>query len=362
MLNFKLKKSCRKINLNPFHFASWSLETVSAVTIALLLIQVIMLAVTKSYASIVVLAASLAASVLSEIVHKAFLSKDTRIKWRISVIQGLLTGLLLPAAYNPAAVFIVVFLTMTVFRWAFGEFAESWANLVAVCVIVLYFLNSSCFPPCALTSADLQTRNSALVLIQNGSIVPLASDSSITEFLNKTIFKIVGISIPDGYVSLLWDNGSAIPAFRFNLITLFSSLVLFSFDFIDFIIPALFIFVYGLLVRFISPLILGGIPMQGDIILALLTSGTLFSTLFILQWYGTTPINLSGKIIYGILSGIVGFSIIGFGLSSIGYVFTVAVMNLISPCIQIFEDKKKFAKIRHKVVPRLIKMKEYDNA
>ena len=363
MPNFELNKSCRKISLNPFRFAFWSLDTVSTVTICLLMIQVFMLVITGSTASLAVLFCALSASLISEIIHRTLLVRDLHFhSWRIAVIQGLLTGLLLPSTYNPAAVFLILLFSMSIFRWAFGEFAESWANIIAVCVIVLYFINSSCFPPSALTSSDLQSRNAALILIQNGSVTPIASDSAITEFLNRTIFKIVGISIPEGYVSLLWDNGSVIPAFRFNVITLISSLVLFSLDFVDFLIPALFLFVYTILIRFVSPLVLGGIPMQGDIILALHTSGILFSTLYILQWYGTTPINLWGKIIYGISSGILGFLIIGFGLSSVGYVFTVLIMNLISPCIQIIEDKRKFSSIRKKVIPRLKKMKEFENA
>ena len=174
----------------------------------------------------------------------------------------------------------------------------------------------------------------------------------------STIFKLAGISIPDGYVSLLWDNGSIIPAFRFNLITIVSSLVLVSFDFIEALIPVIFLFVYSILVRFVSPLVLGGVPLQGDIILALFTSGTLFSTLYILQWYGTTPISLWGKIIYGICAGIVAFLIMGFGTSSVGYVFMVLIMNLVSPVMQIMEDKRIFSKIRKRVIPRLKRMKE----
>lgn len=363
MLNFTLNKSCKKINLNPYKFANWSLNTISSVIIALLLIQVLMLFITKSYASISVLFCAVSASISSELIHRFLLKNNLNFHaWRISIIQGLLTGLLLPEAYNPFAVFIVVLIAMTILKWAFGEFAESWANIVAVCILVLYFINSSCFPSPSLTPSDLQSRNAALLLIQNGTVAPISTDSAITEFLNKTIFKLVGISIPEGYVSLLWDNGSSIPAFRFNIITLISSIVLFSLDFVDILIPSLFLFIYTLLIRLVSPLITGGVPMQGDIILALLTSGTLFSTLYILQWFGTTPINLWGKIIYGIASGIFGFIIIGFGLSSIGFVLTVVIMNLISPCIQIIEDKRKFANIRKNVLPLINKMKEFENA
>lgn len=363
MTDFELNKSCRKITLNPFKYANWSLGTISTVTIALLAVQVLMLIITNSAASLAVLFCSLSASVLSEAAYRFIISRERRVHtWRISVIQGILTGLLLPSTYHPLAVLVVVFFAMTIFRWAFGEFAESWANIVAVCVVILYFMNSTAFPACPLTSSDLQTRNAALFLIQNGSVPLIDADSAVTDFLNKTIFRFVGISIPDGYVSLLWDNGSPIPAFRFNIITMLSSIVLFSLDFVEFLIPSLYLLVYGILIRFVSPLILGGAPLQGDIILALLTSGTLFCTFYILQWYGTTPINILGKVIYGITAGIVGFLIIGIGASSVGYIFTVLVMNLISPCIQIIEDRKKFNTIRKRFIPRLNKMKEFENA
>ena len=356
MVNLELKKNCRKVSLHPFSFAGWSLGTVSLVTIGLLLVQCAMLFFTGSIDAVVVLLCALSASVLSELFDIYVLRGNLHLHaWRISVIQGLLTGLLIPSTYPPAGVFLIVFFTMIILRWSLGQFSESWTNSTAVCVIILYFMNSSCFP---LSLSDLQARNAALALIQNGSVSMIGSDSAVTEFLNRTIFKLAGISIPDGYVSLLWDNGSIIPAFRFNLITIVSSLVLVSFDFIEALIPVIFLFVYSILVRFVSPLVLGGVPLQGDIILALFTSGTLFSTLYILQWYGTTPISLWGKIIYGICAGIVAFLIMGFGTSSVGYVFMVLIMNLVSPVMQIMEDKRIFSKIRKRVIPRLKRMKE----
>lgn len=359
MVNLELKKNCRKVSLHPFSFAGWSLGTVSLVTIGLLLVQCAMLFFTGSIDAVVVLLCALSASVLSELFDIYVLRGNLHLHaWRISVIQGLLTGLLIPSTYPPAGVFLIVFFTMIILRWSLGQFSESWTNSTAVCVIILYFMNSSCFPVSTLSLSDLQTRNAALALIQNGSVSMVGSDSAVTEFLNRTIFKLAGISIPDGYVSLLWDNGSIIPAFRFNLITIVSSLVLVSFDFIEALIPVIFLFVYSILVRFVSPLVLGGVPLQGDIILALFTSGTLFSTLYILQWYGTTPISLWGKIIYGICAGIVAFLIMGFGTSSVGYVFMVLIMNLVSPVMQIMEDKRIFSKIRKRVIPRLKRMKE----
>lgn len=357
MINTELKKHCMKITLNPFSSASYSLGTISLVMISLLLVQAAMLAVSKSFDSLAVLFFALLASVLAEAAF--YFSKRTeKHSWRISIIQGLVAGLLVPSVYPVHAVFAVIFLTLLLGKFVFGSFASSWANLIALCIVILYFLNPSAFPPFSVSAQELQSRNAALSLIQNGAVPLLELDSSITDFLNSYIFKFFGISIPEGYVSLFWDNGSVIPAFRFNLITLISSIILISFDMIDYVVPAVFLFVYSLLVKFLLPFCIGGIPFQGDILLALLTSGTLFCTLYLLQWYGTLPMTLGGKILYGFFAGAAGFLIIGSGTSSAGYVFLVLVINLISPVIQFFEDKRLYENVSKKLVPRLKEISE----
>lgn len=362
MVNLELKKSCNKITVSPFSYSGWSMSTVSWVTIGFLLIHVVMLAVTESVDSILVLLSALVASVLSETIYYFLINRKKNHSWRISVIQGLLIGLLLPSTYPVAAVFVITLFALVVCRWAFGDFSESWVNFSAICVILLYFVNSTFFPQPGLTIEDLQSRNAALILVQNGTVPQIGCDASVTEFLNRTIFKFAGISIPEGYISLFWDNGSAIPAFRFNLITLISSIVLISFDFIQILVPSVFLLVYGILVRFLSPVFTGGTPFQGDILLAFLTSGTLFCTLYILQWYGTLPISFWGKVLYGFMAGVSAFMIMGAGVSSVGYVMMVLVVNIISPCIQFAEDKKAFSIIHKMVIPKVKKFMEYENA
>jgi len=83
--------------------------------------------------------------------------------------------------------------------------------------------------------------------------------------------------------------------------------------------------------------------------------------LFVLQYFGTTPITIWGKILYGILAGIIGFLIMGFGTSSSGYIFTVLIMNIISPVIQVFESRQTKNKIERKIVPYINEMYEVKN-
>lgn len=363
MIDFTLKKGCSKVALNPISYISHSVGTITVVSIALLLVQVILLAVTKSYSSLLLVLVCLAGTLGAESVYYFLWKKGYGShSWRISIMQGLLCGLLVPSTYPCHVVLIVVFFVFVFSRLVFGDFADSWVNLTAFTVFLLYFVNSSFFPGFQITSSDLQSRNPALVLIQNGTVPVLKCDGAVTEFLNRNVFRFFGVSIPEGYVSLFWDNGSIIPAFRFNLMTLLSSLVLVSFELIDAMIPFLFLLVYGLLVRYAGPFFVGAASFQGDIILAMLTSGTLFFTFYVLQWFGTTPISSVGKFFYGVISGLCGFFIIGLGTSSSGYALTILVMNLVSPVIQVIEDRRLFSATSRKIIPRLKYMKEYDNA
>jgi len=350
----------KSVTLRPFSYLYPSVGTATTVMCVLLLPQIAMLFVTQSYASLIVLFAAVAASLAAEGIYIGLI-KSHQSFWIPAVIQGILIGLLLPSTYPPVAVFFIALCSLLLTKYAFGGYTNSWVNPVAVTVAVAYFINMQAFPQNMVTTGDLQSRNAALALIQNGSIPIMKSDYQITSFLNMTLFKLAGVSIPDGYVSLLWDSASIIPAFRFNIITLFSSIILISLDMVEIIIPAFFVLVYSLLVRFVSPVIVQGIPCQGDVLLALLSSGILFSTLYLLQWYGTTPLTTWGKIAYGCLSGLIAFLIVGCGTSSAGFAFTVLVMNILSPAIQVFESKQVKQKIENTIIPRLHEMKEVEN-
>ena len=93
---------------------------------------------------------------------------------------------------------------------------------------------------------------------------------------------------------MLWDTHSIIPAFRFNLLTIIASIVLFSDNSFSLLIPSIFLLIYALLVRMFFPYMAGGDFNQGDIVLAILTSGTLFVAVFMILLFGTHPMTIIG--------------------------------------------------------------------
>ncbi|MBP5359737.1 MAG: RnfABCDGE type electron transport complex subunit D [Treponema sp.] len=347
-------------SLKPYIYITPSIGTVRKCLLVLLIPQLVMLGVTHTYSALFVILAAVLASIGAEVLSLLY-QKEKGIEIMSPLVQGIITGMLFPQTFSPVVAFIITLCVMTLGKYFFGGFASSWITVPALTIVTAYVLNVNAFPAIPLGLEDVQSRNAALILIQNGSIPMLEVDPAITGFFNKTVFRLFGIVVPDGYVSLLWDNGSLIPAFRFNFITLISSIILISSDMVDFVIPFIFIVLYSLLVRFLGPLVVHGVPMQGDMILALMTSGTLFSSLYLLQWYGTVPISRTGKCVYAVIAAILAFLIMGYGMSSVGYVCVILMMNVISTVIQGIESQKVRKNIETVLVPRISSFQEAGN-
>jgi len=337
-LNFYITR--RYSIVRPFIYKKPSVTSTNIRVFFLLLLQIIFLAVYKRYNALSVIGACTLSS-LAVYFHRFALKRDHIYDIFGALVQGIFTGMLLPENYPPlvaAAVTLIVF-------WGIKTMAPNpanvWVNPIAFSVVLAWFIGKEFFPDFLITSEMMELKNPSLTLIQNGTFPVMGFDSAITGFLNNTVFKLLKVSVPDGYISFLWDSHSVIPAFRFNLLTVFSSIILFADDSIDFLIPSIFLLVYGALVRLLAPMFFGGTFNSGDIILALFTSGTLFISLFMLQWFNTTPSTTKGKVIYAILCGFIAFILVGAGTSPVGMIYTILIGNILSVFIKTAETRKE---------------------
>jgi len=336
-LNIDLKGS-----INPYTFLRDSISTVSIKFLVLLFIQLLMLFFTKSYNSLQVAGTAILGALCAASLNYLFFKQPMYNSFS-TIITGIMIGLLLPSSYPVIAVFYISFSTLFIARIYIHK-GITILNPVAIAIAMAWVIGRSYFPKFGLTVDLISVRNPSVSLISSGYFTVYSFDSNITLFLNNYIFSLLKISIPEGLISILWDTNSIIPAFRFNLLTIISSVVIFSDDYVKGIIPGLFVLVYGILVRVFVPYISGGMLNQGDIILAIFTSGTLFCSVFLLQYFGTIPSTISGKIIFGIISGIVAFLIMGCGTSPIGMVYTVLLCNLINIVLCFWEDNRVMSK------------------
>ncbi len=332
------KNHYKNLTLSPFTYLRPSLNTISISLICVLLPQVLMLLITKSFRSVFLILISITASFLAELIYKK-ITRKTFYENSLFIFQGLVIGFFVPENYPPVVLFLLVFIILLIVKYYFGGEFNSWINPIAITIIILFLTGNSFFPEYLINASDIQSGTPALMAIQKGNISLISNDAKITSYLNTKILSHAGVELPDGYISMLWDTGSSIPAFRFNLLTIIASLFLVSFNIIGSIIPYIFIAVYGFLVHLFSLKLFGGDFAQGDVLFALLTSGTLFASFFVLDWYGTTPLTVTGKIIYTIFAAIFAFFIVGCGTSPVGIMFTILCVNIISPVIQLCENQ-----------------------
>lgn len=333
-----MKKSYEQLTLAPFCYSVPSVGQSSKAIIILFIPQLIMLFLTNSIASLILVATAIAASVLADISDSFARNRAYRLGSSV-LLQGLLIGMFIPSTYSQFKAFIIIYVSLLLTKYAFGGFAQAWANPAAVAVIFLYLFGFSEFPAFLVDSSLLRQSDTLTKLISSGKIPLCRFDKDITSFLNTNVLHYAGIALPDGYVSLFWDTGNIIPALRFNLLTLLATLYLISFNLTEWLIPFVYLLTYAITVRIFGLVPYGGLYFQGDILLALCTSGTFVAAFFILPWGGTTPLTIAGKCIYAAFAGIFAFLLNGCGTGNIGTMFVILIMNVVSPFIQFIEDQ-----------------------
>ncbi len=345
MIQLKIKYA--EAPVRPFVYLKESIGAEAVKTLLLLAAQIALLAFSRSFSALSVIAAATLASALADVLMREW-NKEGRKKFSllIAINQGIIAGMLVPENYPPATVFAATFASMLLLKHLFGSFAYAWAHPSVFTAVILWFAGVTLFPALGISKEWLTLKNPSQFLIKSGSVPLCRLDGLLTDALNNSLFRLFGTTVPQGYVSLFWDTHSVIPAFRFNCVTLLSSAFVFGSDFMRALIPGVFLFVYLLLVRLVAPFFYGGLWFQGDMLLAALTGGTLFTALFIIGWHGTTPLSLHGQLAYALLGGVAAFLIAGVGASSAGMVFTAIAANCISLPIQKWEGRKDRKELR----------------
>lgn len=300
--------------------------------------QLCMLAFARDYAALLTVASTLSGSALAELAY-TLPTKKRAVFDASALLSGVLAGLLLPSGMNPAISLIVSFVGILIGRNLFGGTGAFWMNPVAITVAIAYIGNSALFPAQVVTGEGIKTVGDAFGAFKLENFAQIPNDQAVTGAANMGFLRLFGIKLPEGYVTLFWNAPSAIPAFRYNAITLAASIVLIATNVIDWIVPLAYLSTYGLSVYCFSLMPITGAPLSGDVLFAFFTGGTLFMAFYLLPEFSTNPRTRIGKVISGILAGILAFCVAGPGGSPVGGVFTVIVVNAINPIIEYLENR-----------------------
>ena len=319
----------------PYIYTGLNARHTAILVLSLLSIQLIVMGLMHDFASIVlIISAGLAATLASFLIGY---TQGKRVFDIHALVTGLLIGFFLPVNSGFVFSFLIAFMSYF-FSWGiFGGKGSSWINpiMLAACIAAI------CKPDCFIQPVAFDrivSGGSVFAALEPSGLLQTPTDQYVTSMFNSTFLHGAGVTLPEGYIELFLHYPSAIPAFRYNLLTLCSSIILLSSRTINKTIPFTFLIVYGMLVYLFPSIRQVSAYGKGDILSALLTSGALFSAFFVMNDGGSVPRSWEGRCITGMLTGVFAFCITGPGAVPAGIPFAVLFVDCINPFIEWLES------------------------
>ena len=322
----------------PFVYTRLPVLGMNIAVLSLLGIQILILAITADFYALLNITAAVMGVLCVENLLRYLASSKLSLSLEM-IISGLLIGFFMPTGIGFIFVFILSAFSVFIVKTVFGGTGRNWLNPVAFAVCAAYISRPEAFPPLISDFSLLREKGSIFALMEANGLLKLKTDFTVTSALNSLLLHGVGVTLPEGYISLFLNSTSSIPAFRYNIVTLMSSIILFSIRVADYILPAFFLTTYAILVWVFGMVPVSNIYFTGDILSAVLTGGVLFAAFFVMTEPASSPKTKYGKAMSGFFTGLFAFFICAHGASPAGIFFAVILGNIISPLIERLEVK-----------------------
>ena len=318
---------------------------------------IIQSSLTDSFSSLLVAAAAVAAAVLTEFL---ILYKGGRVSALMdgsAVASALILTLLLPNRISPLYAAAGAVFAMAVIKHSFGGIGSNWLNPAAGAWLFIRFSWPLSFKtalegsPLSLLAESLNRgltvpQGSPMGILKIDAAFAAASplDGIIRSFFNNTVFSFAGAELPGGYIDLFNSRLPGIIADRGVLALLLGTIIIIASRVNRSWIPAVYLFVFGILVRFAGALPYGGDRWNGDIFFALCSGGTLTAAFLLAADPATGAKSNGGMILAAALGGIMAFFSRYYGAEPYGAIFAVVFINALLPLVRIFESRKLYEK------------------
>ncbi|MDR2807644.1 MAG: RnfABCDGE type electron transport complex subunit D [Spirochaetaceae bacterium] len=245
-----------------------------------------------------------------------------------AVLSPLILSLLLPHHLNPVYAAIGAFFAMAIVKHSFGGPGSNWLNPAVGAWLFIRFSWPDAF-------------NKALELssIPQESMAASPLAEQIADFLNRTIFPLIGTSIPAWYIDLFNAQQAGIIADRSIGALLIGTIVISAFGTSRTWIPAVYLSLYCILIRIFGAFFNNGILGQGDMMQGLFSGGTLVAAFLLIADPATKPKSFVGVLVTTILAAILAFVFRYCAGDLYGAISSVAVINIVSLAIRDIENK-----------------------
>jgi electron transport complex protein RnfD len=289
-------------------------------------LAIVQSSITDSFSSLIIAATTVIAALLTEFVIYFRTEKAGMIKDGSSIASALVLALLLPNHINPVYAAIGTIFAMAVIKYSFGGLGSNWVNPAVGGWLFIRFSWPDVFGRALESAPGIPATGGAV-------------DTFVGSFLNKTIFSLTGSVLPSGYIDLFGSTAASIIADRGILALLIGTILITASHVSRVWIPAVFLGIYGILVRLFGAMPTGGAFGQGDILTAFFTGGTLVAAFFLLSEPVTGPKSNRGSLIVALAAGIFTFIFRYQGSEAYGAFFAVALLNALVPIVRGIESR-----------------------
>ena len=259
--------------------------------------------------ALIILVISVATTVATEFIYETLMNKKSTIGDFSAVVTGLLLGLNLPSTVPFWVPVLGSIFAIIMVKQLFGGLGQNFMNpaLGGRCFLVISF-------PALMTNfiTDTYTGATPLANLKNG----------------------VEVNVMD---MIIGRTGGTIGETSMLCIVI-GAMILFAVGIIDYVIPFTYIITFVIFVG-----LFGGYGFNFSYIAAHLAGGGLMlGAFFMATDYVTCPITPKGKVIYGIILGLLTGIFRIFGANAEGVSFAIVIANLLVPLIEKFTIPRAF--------------------
>jgi electron transport complex protein RnfD len=270
-------------------------------------------------------------------------------------VTGLLIGMTMPPGVPLYAPVFASLFAIGVVKWTFGGLGRNWMNPALAGRVFAYFswtrVMTNWSLPGVLRAADAVTSATPLGFLKNGMAAnagvygsPMEYlrangyprsffDGALTDWLNARILEPLGISLPQGYVDFFFGfMGGSIGEIS-SVLLLAGTVFLLARKVFTPAIPSAYFGIFGVLVWIFGGLPFSGEYFSGDVLFHLLCGGLILGVFYMATDIVSSPVSLSGQILYGCGAGLLTFLIRFYGSFPEGTALAILAMNVFVPLI-----------------------------
>ena len=319
---------------------------------------VIQSSLTDSFSSLIIASSAVAAAALTEFLICYRSGKAKVLKDGSAVATALILALLLPNRISPILAAVGAVFAIAVIKHSFGGLGSNWLNPAAGGWLFIRFSWPASFSralegsPLSLLAESMgrgvtNPEGSPLGILKidvAGFAAATPLDSTLRNFFNSTVFSFTGAELPGGYMDLFVSRLPGLIADRGLLALLAGTIIITASQVNRAWIPAIYLLLFGVLVRFAGALPFGGIPGNGDVFFAICTGGTLAAAFFLAADPATGAKSNACIAFAAAFGGMLTFFFRYFSGEAYGAIFAALTINAFLPIVRFFESRNLYDK------------------